>query len=182
MKCLLIFAVVNVHPATVAIATGFSEFGDCAVFTDDNRNTCDVVTSATNPLDFVLRMNLWQSQNAFTVNVTLRDGDCGDNSQVTHPSFTTQYCVDHPNVFFFFLNTLYIDVGDKHTIRSKTRMMRSFAMLIFRMRDMKYYSRTTKKSTSHGYEVLSKYPLRLIQRPCNQRNGPKKNQTSHQAQ
>ncbi|KAI0217315.1 hypothetical protein LSAT2_030834 [Lamellibrachia satsuma] len=63
--------------STVAIATGFTEFGDCAVFTDDKRNTCDVVTSSTNPLDFVLRMSLLQSQNSFTVNVILRDGDWG---------------------------------------------------------------------------------------------------------
>ncbi|KAK2173202.1 hypothetical protein NP493_893g01063 [Ridgeia piscesae] len=68
--------------AALAVATGYRDYGDCAVFTDHNRSTCGAVTSATSPLDFVLRTSLMQSRNEFDVSVILRDGDCADSSQV----------------------------------------------------------------------------------------------------
>ncbi|KAI0235237.1 hypothetical protein LSAT2_014282 [Lamellibrachia satsuma] len=66
----------------VAIATGFREFGDCAVFTDHNQTTCAEVTSSDNPLDFILKVNVSKWQNTSNVRVTLRNGDCSDNNQV----------------------------------------------------------------------------------------------------
>ncbi|KAI0218231.1 hypothetical protein LSAT2_030051, partial [Lamellibrachia satsuma] len=66
----------------VASATGFREFGKCDVFTDKNRTTCGAVTSSDNPLDFVLRANFSQPQTNFDARITLRDGNCGDASQV----------------------------------------------------------------------------------------------------
>ena len=42
----------------------------------------DVVTSATNPLDFVFRMRLLRSRTTFDLSVSLRDGDGGDRCQV----------------------------------------------------------------------------------------------------
>ena len=66
----------------VASAEGFREFGDCAVFTDRNQDTCEAVTSSDNPLDFVLRANLTQYQTNFDARITLHDGNCGDSSQV----------------------------------------------------------------------------------------------------
>ena len=70
------------------------------------------------------------------------------------------------------------------TLRSKIRLMRSLVVHVnisIRMQDVDSYSRTTKKSTSHGNEVLTKDPLHLIQGPCNQQRGPQQNQTSHRA-
>ncbi|KAI0237738.1 hypothetical protein LSAT2_011676, partial [Lamellibrachia satsuma] len=66
----------------VASAEGFREFGDCAVFTDSNSATCEAVTASDNPLDFVFRANLSQSLTNFVARITLRDGKCGDASQV----------------------------------------------------------------------------------------------------
>ncbi|KAI0207373.1 hypothetical protein LSAT2_007977, partial [Lamellibrachia satsuma] len=66
----------------VASATGFREFGDCALFVDKNRSSCEDVTSSDNPLDFVLKVNLSKPQSNFDVRITLRDGYCGDASQV----------------------------------------------------------------------------------------------------
>ncbi|KAK2180738.1 hypothetical protein NP493_429g02000 [Ridgeia piscesae] len=65
-----------------AIATGFREFGDCAVFTDHDKNSCAEVTSSDTPLDFVLKANISQSENATGVRITLRNGDCDDSKQV----------------------------------------------------------------------------------------------------
>ncbi|KAI0231437.1 hypothetical protein LSAT2_018192, partial [Lamellibrachia satsuma] len=81
---LLTLCEVEVYPPVnvVAIATGFREFGDCAIFTDHNRSTCAEVTSSGNPLDFILKANVSQSQNTANVRITLRDGDCSDNHQV----------------------------------------------------------------------------------------------------
>ena len=41
------------------------------------------MTSLDNPLDFVLKVKLSQPQSNFDVRITLRDGNCGDASQVT---------------------------------------------------------------------------------------------------
>ena len=65
-----------------AIARGYREFGDCAVFFDQKRDTCDDVTSTTNALDFILRAGPLLSHTAFSVNVTMQQGDCGDDKQV----------------------------------------------------------------------------------------------------
>ena len=66
----------------VASAEGFREFGDCAVFTDQDRATCQAVTSSDNPLDFVFRANLSNYFTNFDARITLRGGNCGDASQV----------------------------------------------------------------------------------------------------
>ena len=66
----------------VASAEGFREFGDCAVFTDHDRATCEAVTSSDNPLDFVFRANLSNYFTNFDARITLRGGNCGDASQV----------------------------------------------------------------------------------------------------
>ena len=42
-------------PVLVVAAEGYRHFYDDAVFIDRNRSTCDVVTSSTSPLDFVLQ-------------------------------------------------------------------------------------------------------------------------------
>ena len=78
----------------VAVATGFREFGDCAVFTDHDSETCAEVTSSDNPLDFILNADVSQSQNTTNVRVTLRDGDCSDNNQVIIVVCNTAYFVD----------------------------------------------------------------------------------------
>ncbi|KAI0221417.1 hypothetical protein LSAT2_027243 [Lamellibrachia satsuma] len=72
----------HVDPDVVAVATGFREFGDCAVFTDHDRETCAEVTSSDNPLDFILKADASQSQDTSNISITLRDGDCNDNNQV----------------------------------------------------------------------------------------------------
>ena len=64
------------------MATGFREFGDGAVFTDDDRNTCAEVTSSDSPVDFVLNKFLI-TENSTGVHITLRNGDCNDSKQVT---------------------------------------------------------------------------------------------------
>ncbi|KAI0234525.1 hypothetical protein LSAT2_015199 [Lamellibrachia satsuma] len=74
--------VFNAAAPVVASAEGFREFGECAVFTDRNQDTCEAVTSSDNPLDFVLRANLTQYQTNFDARITLRDGNCGDSNQV----------------------------------------------------------------------------------------------------
>ena len=61
------------------------------------------------------------------------------------------------------------------TLPSKIRLMRSLVV------SMDSYSRTTKKSTNHENEVLSKDHLHLTQGPCNQQRGPQHIQTSHRA-
>ena len=66
----------------VAVATGFREFGDCAVFTDHDLETCAEVTSSDNPLDFILNANVSKWQNTANVSISLRDGECSDNNQV----------------------------------------------------------------------------------------------------
>ena len=65
-----------------AIATGFRDFGDCAVFTDRKRRTCDKVTSSTTPRDFLLRADVSQCRNEARIRVALKDGDCSDKNQV----------------------------------------------------------------------------------------------------
>ena len=74
----------------VVIATGCRDFGDCAVINDPNRATCQVVTSAINPQDFVNRkvLSKWKRENEVNVSVSLRHGNCGVNDQVMHLSFT----------------------------------------------------------------------------------------------
>jgi len=64
------------------MATGFREFGNCAVFTDHDRSTCAEVTSPDSPMDFVLKANMSQSETSAHVIVTMRDCDCNDNTQV----------------------------------------------------------------------------------------------------
>ena len=66
-----------------ATATGYRDFGDCAVFIDFKANTCAVVTTSTSPLDFVLKANVSTSQNLSSVGLALKDGDCSDTTQVT---------------------------------------------------------------------------------------------------
>ncbi|KAK2185937.1 hypothetical protein NP493_218g02004 [Ridgeia piscesae] len=63
-------------------ARGYREFGDCAVFFDHNRNTCEDVTSPTNALDFILRVGPLSSQSTFGINVTLQEGTCADDKQL----------------------------------------------------------------------------------------------------
>jgi hypothetical protein len=64
------------------MATGFREFGDCAVFNDYDRNTCAEVTSSDSPVDFILKQ-VFNTDNSTGVRITLRNGDCDDNKQVT---------------------------------------------------------------------------------------------------
>ena len=70
-------------PALVLAADGFRHFYDDAVFIDRKRNTCDVVTSPTSPLDFILQADAEPFQSTM-INLTLvmRDGDCSDKNQV----------------------------------------------------------------------------------------------------
>jgi hypothetical protein len=81
---LLILILVSIKgPVTLsAIATGFRDFGDCAVFTDRKWRTCDKVTSSTSPRDFFLRANVSLCQNEARIRVVLKDGDCSDKNQV----------------------------------------------------------------------------------------------------
>ena len=77
---ILRFGYVSV-PVT-AIAKGYRDFGDCAVFTDRKRKTCADVTSSTNPFDFVLRAKVSQCQNEARIRLVLNGGDCSDKNQV----------------------------------------------------------------------------------------------------
>ena len=74
--------VFSADSGVVAVATGFREFGDCAIFTDHDPETCAEVTSSDNPLDFILNANVSKLQNTANVRITLRNGDCSDNNQV----------------------------------------------------------------------------------------------------
>ena len=68
------------------------------------------------------------------------------------------------------------------TLPFDPKLIRSLAMSIFIYAcEMDSYKRTTKKSTSHGNELLSKHLFYLIQGPYNQRRGPQQNPTSHRA-
>ena len=78
---MLVILIIILEPIP-AIARGYREFGDCAVFFDQKRDTCDDVTSTTNALDFILRAGPLLSHTAFSVNVTMQQGDCGDDKQV----------------------------------------------------------------------------------------------------
>ncbi|KAI0237867.1 hypothetical protein LSAT2_011546 [Lamellibrachia satsuma] len=84
---------VKVYPdsGVVAVAAGFREFGDCAIFTDFDTETCAEVTSSDNPLDFILNANVSKLLNTANVRITLRNGDCSDNNQgdSVEVSFTT---------------------------------------------------------------------------------------------
>ena len=79
---LVILILVSIKGPVTAIATGFRDFGDCAVFTDRKWKTCDKVTSSTSPRDFILRANVSQCQNEARLRVVLKDGDCSDKNQV----------------------------------------------------------------------------------------------------
>ena len=71
-------------PTLVVAAEGFRHSYNDAFFIDRKRSTCDVVTSSTNPLDFVLQADAKQFHSTL-INLTLvlRDGDCCDDNQVT---------------------------------------------------------------------------------------------------
>ena len=70
-------------PPLVVAADGFRHFYDDAVFIDRKRSTCDVVTSSTNPLDFVLQTNAEPFLSTLIkITVVLREGDCSDDQQV----------------------------------------------------------------------------------------------------
>ena len=71
-------------PTLVVAAEGFRHFYDDTFFIDRKRSTCVIVTSSTNPLDFVLQADAKQCQSTL-INLTLvlRDGDCCDDNQVT---------------------------------------------------------------------------------------------------
>jgi len=73
---------VYVSVSLTAIAKGYRDFGDCAVFTDRKRKTCGEVTSSTNPFDFQLRANVSRCQNEARIRLVLKDGDCSDKNQV----------------------------------------------------------------------------------------------------
>ena len=78
----IILRFVYVSVPLTAIAKGYRDFGDCAVFTDGKRETYAEVTSSTNPLDFVLRANVSRCQNEARIRLVLKDGDCSDKNQV----------------------------------------------------------------------------------------------------
>ena len=78
----LILRLVYVSVPFTAIAKGYRDFGDCAVFTDRKRKTCADVTSSNNPFDFVLRANVSRCQNEARIRLVLKDGDCSDKNQV----------------------------------------------------------------------------------------------------
>ena len=70
-------------PVLVVAADGFRHFYDDAVFIDRKRSTCDVVTSSTSPLDFVLQADPEPFQSTWIMfTLVLRDGDCSDDKQV----------------------------------------------------------------------------------------------------
>ena len=83
--------VFSADSGVVAVATGFREFGDCAIFTDHDPETCAEVTSSDNPLDFILNANVSKLQNMANVRITLRNGDCSDNNQVTLVVYNTTH-------------------------------------------------------------------------------------------
>ena len=67
----------------VVAADGFRHVYDDAAFVDGNRSTCDIVTSSTSPLDFVLQADPEPFESTLiNLTVVLRHGDCSDNNQV----------------------------------------------------------------------------------------------------
>ena len=78
----LILRFVYVSVPVTAIAKGYRDFGDCAVFTDRKRKTCADVTSSNNPFDFVLRATVSRCQNEARIRLVLKNGDCSDKNQV----------------------------------------------------------------------------------------------------
>ena len=99
MLLILIIASIKGPVTVTAIATGFRDFGDCAVFTDRKWRTCEKVTSSTSPRDFILRADVSQCQNEARIRVALKDGDCSDKNQVIaqiirkYTTYKYYYCI-----------------------------------------------------------------------------------------